>query len=442
MVDRLNIVVITGHDFGRALGCYGKKTVVSPEIDEWASDSVICDNAYAAAPTCSPSRAAMHTGLYPHGTGLLGFPHDGWRLNAETKHLAHILREAGYLTVLAGFQHLVPPGSESRLGFEIVLPDSSGDGRLVTDAVVEFVRNYRDDRPLYLEIGFHDAHTDWMQFPESGFGGEERSQGVEIPGYLPQAPDVESYLAGHQYGVRQLDSHVGRVLGVLKETGLDTHSWTILAADHGIPITRAKATLYDAGLEIALVMRCPSLGLIGGSRIDAFISNVDVVPTILDGLGLRAPSQLHGRSFLESLTGGGGSERTAIFAEQTFCDDYAPMRCIRTLSHKLIYNAEEGYSISYDRDARVNPAHRTIQMAYLNSKPHFELYDIIDDPNELSNLYGSADTKLIAAELKQQLRAVMEGTHDPILAGPIGSPFYYEGRRELLGANESGNNKR
>lgn len=432
--DRLNIVVVTGHDFGRALGCYGKESVVSPEIDAWAAESVICDNAYAAAPTCSPSRAAMHTGLYPHSTGLLGFPHDGWRLNTETKHVAQMLREAGYLTVLAGFQHLAPPGSESRLGFEVVLPDSSGDGRLVTDAVVEYVRAYRGNRPLYLEIGFHDAHTHWMHYPESGFGGEERSRGVEIPGYLPDTPDVESYLAGHQYGVRQLDSHVGRVIGVLKETGLDEHTWTILAADHGIPVTRAKATLYDAGLEIALIMRCPSLGLSGGRRTDAFISNVDLVPTMLDGIGLVAPSRLDGMSFLESLTGSGGLGRTAIFAEQTFCDDYAPMRCIRTSSHKLIYNVESGCSISYDRDARVNPAHRTIQMAYLSPKPNFELYDLVNDPNELANVYGSADTELVADELKQQLRALMERTHDPILSGPIASPFYYEGRRELLGA--------
>lgn len=433
--SRTNIVIITGHDFGRALGCYGKASVVSPEIDAWAAESVICDNAYAAAPTCSPSRAAMHTGLYPHGTGLLGFPHDGWRLTAETRHVAQILREEGYLTVLAGFQHLVPPGSESRLGFEVVLPDPSGDGRLVTDAVVEYLRTYSGDRPLYLEIGFHDAHTHWLNYPASGFGGEERSQGVEIPGYLPDTPDVESYLAGHQYGVRQLDSNVGRVIGAVKEMGLDENTWTILAADHGIPITRAKATLYDAGLEIALIMRCPSLGLSGGRRINALISNVDIVPTILDGIGLRASSHFDGKSFLQSLVGGDGPGRTAVFAEQTFCDDYAPMRCVRTSSHKLIYNVEGGCSISYDRDARVNPAHRTIQMAYLSPKPNFELYDLANDPSELSNLYGSPDIEPVAADLKQQLRAFMECTHDPILAGPIGSPFYYKGRRELLGAD-------
>jgi N-sulfoglucosamine sulfohydrolase len=434
MTSRPNIVLITGHDFGRQLGCYGRAGAVSPRLDRFAAEGVRFDNAFATAPTCSPSRAALHTGCYPHSVGMMGFPYDaqGFQLTTNKVHLAGQLRQVGYRTALVGFQHVVTPGREPELGFDDAWPDDVKDGVAVAGTAVEFLRRQDRERPFYLELGFFQAHTDWSTYPETGWAGEERSRGVGIPGYLPKTPAVESYLAAFQFGVRQLDEYVGTVLDALEQNGLAETTWVIVAADHGMPVTRAKGTLYDAGIEVTLLMRCPSLGLVGGRHVDALVSNVDVVPTILEAVGAEAPDGIQGRSLLPLLAGETARVRTEVYAEQTFCDDYAPMRCIRTDTHKLIYNVEAGYSITYDQDARLNSGHHDIQMRYRYLRPHFELYDLAADPDEQRDVYGHDSAREIAADLRRRLRDWMEDTGDPLLDGPVPSPFYHRGRRELL----------
>ncbi|HEX6445157.1 MAG TPA: sulfatase [Streptosporangiales bacterium] len=434
MATRPNILLVTGHDFGRQLGCYGRGSAVSPRLDRLAAEGVRFDNAFATAPTCSPSRAALHTGRYPHSAGMMGFPYDaqGFRLTSNETHLAHLLRNAGYRTALVGFQHLVVPGREADLGFDEAWPDDVKDGAAVAATAVDFLRRQDAAQPFYLELGFFQAHTDWASYPETGWAGEERSRGVTIPGFLPATPAVESYLAAFQYGVRRLDEYVGTVLDALDQCGLAETTWVVVAADHGMPVTRAKGTLYDAGIEVTLLMRYPGLGLVGGRHVDALVSNVDVVPTILDAVGARVPDGVDGRSLLPLLTGDTAQVRTEVFAEQTFCDDYAPMRCVRTDTHKLVYNAEAGYSISYDQDARLNPGHHDIQMRYRYLRPHFELYDLTADPDEQRDTYRCDDARETAADLRRRLRAWMEDTGDPLLDGPVPSPFYHRGVRELL----------
>lgn len=434
MTTRPNILLVTGHDFGRQLGCYGKPSAVSPCLDRLAADGVRFDNAFAAAPTCSPSRAALHTGRYPHSAGMMGFPYEaqGWRLSRDEAHLAHRLRQVGYHTALVGFQHLAVPGHEVELGFDEVRTGDVKDGAAVAGTAVEFLRRQDGARPFYLELGFFQAHTDWASYPETGWAGEERSRGVTVPGYLPRTPGVESHLAAFQFGVRRLDEYVGTVLDMLERTGLAETTWVIVAADHGMPVTRAKGTLYDAGIEVSLLMRYPGLGLVGGRHVDALVGNVDVVPTLLDAVGAGVPDDTQGRSLLPLLTGEATRVRTEVYAEQTFCDDYAPMRCVRTDTHKLIYNAEAGYSISYDQDARLNSGYHDIQMRYRYLRPNFELYDLTADPDEQHDRYRCEKTREVGADLRRRLREWMEDTGDPLLEGPIASPFYQRGRRELL----------
>lgn len=434
MTTRPNILLVTGHDFGRQLGCYGRTSAVSPRLDRLAVEGVRFDNAFAAAPTCSPSRAALHTGCYPHSAGMMGFPYDaqGWQLTTNEVHLARRLGQVGYRTALVGFQHLVVPGREAELGFDEVWPDDFKDGTAVAGTAVEFLRGQDGARPFYLELGFFQAHTDWSTYPETGWAGEERSRGVEVPGYLPKTPAVESHLAAFQFGVRQLDEYVGTVLDALERHGLAETTWVIVAADHGMPVTRAKGTLYDAGIEVTLLMRYPGLGLVGGRHVDALVSNVDVVPTILDAVGALVPDGTQGRSLLPLVAGDTTRVRTEVYAEQTFCDDYAPMRCVRTDTHKLIYNAEAGYSISYDQDARLNSGYRDIQMRYRYLRPPFELYDLAVDPDEQHDIYRRDDSRQVGADLRRRLRTWMEDTGDPLLEGPVPSPFYHRGLRELL----------
>jgi N-sulfoglucosamine sulfohydrolase len=435
-----NILVITGHDFGRHLGCYGHGSAVTPHLDEFARDAVVCDNAFAAAPLCAPSRAAMLTGLSPHSAGMLGFPDigGGFQLRDTVAPLAKQLQANGYSTALAGVQHLAPAERVRALGYDLALTEPAPNARTPGPVVCEAVRDFLcspQSVPFYLEVGFFEAHTDWSRFPGTGWQGEERSQGVEIPPYLPDVPEVEKYLAAFQYGVRQLDAYVGEILDALAASGHEENTWLIIAADHGLPITRAKATLYDAGLEVALMMRCPAMGIRGGRRIRSLISNIDVLATLLDGIGASASEPTEGQSFFPALNGQTFTAREAIFAELTFCNEYIPTRCVRTERFKLIYNVELcGYSITLDGDARLNPGAPAIQKRYMGHKPHFELYDLAADPYEQTNIYDVANggPGVDKISLRNRLREWMQETADPVLGGPIASAFFVEGREQLL----------
>src|SRR5947209_3447483 len=119
-VTRPNILLLTCHDLGRFLGCYGVTTVGSPNLDRLAAEGVRLTRAFSTSCGCSPSRGALATGRYPHANGVMGLTHPpfGWDLHPDERHIAQILREAGYDTHLFGFQHVSL--SDQRPGFEHV----------------------------------------------------------------------------------------------------------------------------------------------------------------------------------------------------------------------------------------------------------------------------------------------------------------------------------
>src|SRR5215217_1815025 len=103
-VPRTNVLFITCHDLGRHLGCYGHPTVSSPNLDVLADSGIKFNNSFATAPQCSPSRAALHTGRFPHATGVLGLAHVpfDWPLPSHEHHIAKMLKENDYATALVG----------------------------------------------------------------------------------------------------------------------------------------------------------------------------------------------------------------------------------------------------------------------------------------------------------------------------------------------------
>src|SRR5919204_2146664 len=119
-----NILFFTCHDLGRHLSCYGHTTIRTPALQALADEGVRFDNVFCTAPQCSPSRASLHTGRYPHATGVMGLAHPpfSWPLAPTERHLAQLLGEAGYSTALVGMQHLIERGSAHELGYTRVMP--------------------------------------------------------------------------------------------------------------------------------------------------------------------------------------------------------------------------------------------------------------------------------------------------------------------------------
>ncbi len=426
----LNLVLIDCHDLGRHLGAYGQATVPSPQLDRLAAAGVRFANSFSTAPQCSPSRAALYTGRYPHANGMFGLAHApfNWRLHADETHLARLLRDAGYWTVLVGVQH-VTASQEDAVG-ELGFAESrrTQNARHTADQAVDFLEDAPRE-PFFLNIGFDEPHRDrqgaYKQAPA------DRSRGVAIPPYLPQTPEAEAEFADLQGVIGAMDEAVGRVRAKLEEAGLMERTWLIFTTDHGLAMPRAKCTLFDPGIETALIMLAPALGLTGGRVIDELISHVDLVPTIAEVLDLPAPAGVQGQSFAPLLQRAPYSAREEIFAEKTFHTAYEPQRAIRTHRHKLIWNVEASI-INVPADVMKSPLYPQMIGEITRERPPFELYDLVVDPLERVNLAEDSDYASVLADLRRRLLHWMEETGDPILQGPIASPFYVESRR-LMG---------
>jgi N-sulfoglucosamine sulfohydrolase len=420
-----HVFVITCHDIGRHLGCYGNESVRSPNLDRLAAEGARFEQAFCTAPQCSPSRASLATGRYPHSNGVMGLAHGGfdWDLNPGERHVAARLAEYGYETHLFGRQHVTQ--DVDRLGFQHLHAQGSGHGqgtaREVGAAVEAFLHARRPKVPLYVEINFVEPHRPY------DFGGvkPDSAAGVFVPAYLPQIPEAREEMAALQGAIHEVDQIIGRALDAMERVGLAQNALVIYSADHGLAMPRAKCTLYDPGIGIALIVRWPDGGVPAGLVVSELVSNVDVLPAILEAATFSIPAEVQGYSFLALLRGEPHPACEVIYAEKTFHSYYDPMRCVRTDRFKYIRNFETAFAVEVPGDVQLGPIFRSDPGRYsFDRQQMVELYDLFSDPLELHNLVGDAARANIRRELDQRLWQWMEETKDPLLLGPIASPRY------------------
>jgi N-sulfoglucosamine sulfohydrolase len=414
-MDRPNIILLTTHDTGQHVSPYGIKTVHTPNCERLASESVLFENSFCTAPQCSPSRASLVTGRYPHSNGTMGLTHAdfAWSLHVDEQPIASLLGGSGYTTWLLGGQH--ETNDPSSLGFDHV---DIGFTLLDLPAHIEPLLDQRDlRRPFYCQIGCFETHR-----PFDGHGTEpDDSLGIYIPPYLRDGPETRDELRKMQGLVRRFDTGLGQLLGILDDRDLCDNTILVVTTDHGIAFPRAKGTLFDPGLETMLFVRWPAR-FEGGLRRKELISHVDILPTLLEAIGVPCPDCIQGQSFLLLLEGKTCAERSEIFAEKTFHDCYDPMRCIRTRTHKYICYFEKSSLHPVPGDIIGGGANR--ELGPLSRQGNEALYDLTSDPGEKINRVDDPDCREIVADLRRRLHRWMQETGDPLLEGPVASPFY------------------
>ena len=402
-----DVVLMTTHDIGRHLHCYGRASVVSPNLDALAAQGATLAQAFATAPQCSPSRASLASGRYPHSNGVMGLTHRGFDWDLTSPHAAAIFAGLGFATHLFGGQHVTQ--HPERLGFTQVND---------ADALEAVLAREDSSRRLYLELNFEETHR---PYPPAG----APPPGLEIPGYLPPGPESVEEMTAVEGTIGQMDRAVGRVLGALEKAGRTGGAFVVFTTDHGLAMPRAKCTLYDAGLEVALLARWPDGGIRRGDILEQLISNIDVLPTLLEAAGFAIPAGVQGRSFLPLLRGEAYEPREWIFGEKTFHSYYDPMRCVRTRSYKYIRNFESAFAVEVPADIQQGPIFRANPGRYSADRPSIvELYDLDQDPLEEHNLAGDPAVAAIENELSERLWSWMRETADPLLDGPVPSPRY------------------
>ncbi len=427
--DKPNVVIITWHDTGRWFGCYGNPHVHTPNIDALAGEGILFTSYFSNSSVCSPSRAAMLTGRYPQSNGCVGLAHGpyNWSIHEEEEHLSELLRDAGYDTRLFGWQHEVTHDRvEERLGFNFTcLNDPLPPCNEVVDTFLHFIRHREPgEGPFYAQIGFFETHRPF----NFGNVGPDTSKGLYLPPYLKDTPKAREEIALMQGAIRKADAQTGRILEAIRENGFEENTILVFTVDHGAHFPRAKATAYDPGIAVPLIIRWPDGGIQGGRRSDFYCSHVDFFPTLLGLLGFPVKDHIQGVSFAGVFT---GKEPESLRDGAIYGMFLDQQRFIRTGDHKLIINfaPASGYQelpVSIESEQRW-PIYPWVREHW----PLGELYDLKRDPNEFENLYYDPGYDVLVRDLSARLLMWMQSVEDPLVSGPMPDPWYEDAIHDL-----------
>ena len=425
-----NILFVIADDWSYPhAGAYGDRAVATPAFDRVAHEGVVFRRAFTAAPSCTPSRAAILTGRPPHqlaeGGNLWSF------LPSRFTVFPDLLEKAGYTVGHTGkgwgpgpFE----PGGRTR--------NPAGPRFASFEA---FLAQRQDGQPFYFWYGSTDPHRPY----DAGSGAKAglRSESVTVPGFLPDTPEVRNDILDYYFEVQRFDNQLAALLDELERRKELDNTLVVVTSDNGMPFPRAKANMYDAGTHMPLAVRWPR-GAKPGLAVDAFVSLLDLAPTFLDAAGIAVPSDLSGRSLLPILAG--KTETTA--RDRTFSererhanvrrgDLSYPARAIRTSEFLYIRNyrpdrwpagdperyfavgpfgdIDGGPSKSLLLDRRGDAPIRSYFELATAKRPADELFDLKRDPDQLVNVAGDPAYAKTLERLRAELTAWQRATGDP-----------------------------
>ncbi len=402
-----NLILITADDAGLQLGCYGDPYIQTPHLDRLAAEGVRFERAFVPAASCSPSRAAILTGRYPHQNGQIGLSHRGFEMHRNEIGFPALLKKAGYRTGVIGKIHVQP---FQALGFDFMTggfdfpkalrwnSESTRDVRRTAEEARKFIGQEKE-RPFFLMVNYLDPHEPFLKqvkgLPQKPLGPGEVKM-LEFIG-VEATPERMEKMALFYNCTQRLDDGIGLLMEALRESGQAEDTLVIFLSDHGPPFPRAKTSCYEAGLQVPFIVRWPGTAKPGQVRPE-FVSALDILPTMLEAAGVPVPGNVEGESLTPLLRGEPAPEgwRKLVFGEMNFHspDTLKPMRSVRDDRYKLIVNLpplEEGR----------------------------EFYDLETDPMEFKNLAGQPAQAENEARLTRELQKWREVTEDPLLSEDI-----------------------
>lgn len=445
-MDRPNILFIMSDDHAaHAMSCYNSRVNVTPNLDRIANEGVRLDNCFCTNSICTPSRATILTGKYPHINGAVTF-------NAmDPTHVTfpQLLRYSGYYTAMIGKWHLhadpvgfdywnVVPGQGKYFD-----PDFIEMGRpktyegyitnIITDITLDTLENRPAGQPFCILYHHKAPHDMWhyddkhahlfededIPEPESLFDdyagraevlkesvqyiGSERTPGLggghtfyeKETGHITdpierRGAQYQIYMKSYLRCVASIDDNMGRVLDYLDESGLADNTIVIYTSDQGFFLGEHgwydKRFMYEESLRMPFLMRFPGK-IEAGSVDEHLVLNADFMPTLLDYAGVTIPEDLQGQSFRKIVEGEEIADWRASMYYRYYYSHFntAAHWGVRTLKHKLIWY--------HDSD-------------------EWELYDLDKDRMEMVNVYDDPDYADVVADLKAEMDRLRDELND------------------------------
>jgi len=468
--DRPNILFIMADDHAaHAISAYGSHVNQTPNIDHLAREGMLLESVFVTNSICTPSRATILTGQYSHLNGVPVFN----RFDSSRMTVAKLLQQAGYYTGMIGKWHLgsdpagfdrweILPGQGAYTDpvFYTATGERRYTGRYVTDVItdlaIDFLKTRPKDKPFFVMVHHKAPHRPWepdaahrAQFanrwipePETFWDSyatrtdalhenqqrvaddltrrdlklepppdlpdaERASWLAEKPTTVTRAPDGQTptltgealarwkyqrYMQDYLATIQCVDDGVGRLLAYLDSGGLAKDTIVIYTSDQGFFLGDHglfdKRFMYEESLRMPFLVRWPGV-IKPGTRSDAMALNVDFAPTFLDAAGLAVPADMQGRSLVPVVRG-----RTPA--------DWRTSMYYRYYHDPGDHNTRAHYGVRT----------RTHKLIYFWKKDQWELFDLVNDPSELHNLYGQPGqvelTKMLKAELRRLKQAVRD----------------------------------
>ena len=441
------LILMSDNHSWNHLGCYGDPVVRTPNIDRLAKQGIRFNQAFCAAPSCTPARAAMLTGQdiwrLEEGANLWGI------LPAKFPVYTDLLEDAGYLV---GFQGKGwGPGN-----FE-----AGGRARNPAGNAYEtfgaFLEDRKKDQPFHYWFSSRNPHR---PFEQDSIAESIALDRIEVPPYLPDNDIVKGDIRDYYAEVEDFDRQVSDFIRLLEEKGEMENTMIIVCSDNGWQMPRGLANLYTFGTQIPLVFSMPSY-LDTARVVDELVNLNDLAPTFLEMANLDIPKEMTAKSLVPVLKpeasaavyerdfivtarerhayvreGGKGYGGRAINTKdflyiKNYNPDYWPA------GDPPLYGDVDAHMLHYPSPTKVymlknkeKPGVKELFNLAFEKRPEEELYDLREDPYQLNNVAYEEEYAQKKAELNLQLIQYLTATQDPrVVDGEmkwIGSEYFAE----------------
>lgn len=385
-----NVLLISIDTLRRdALGCYGARSDISPNLDALAARSIVFEQAVSQAPWTLPSHAALFTSLYPSqlDLGVFGAPTP---ISPAAKRIAELVRDARYQTFAITAGAFLVPELGFAQGFDSFDP-RGGNMRKTVDTFTQRLDGLDRDRPFFAFLHTYDVHK-YDPSPEdrARFETVKSSRFTALPPkavaetlqsndkleWVKACDDVDRRHAREIYdaAVHGVDREIGLVLAALEERGLAADTIVVVTSDHGEEFWEHGRTghgynLHDENLRVPLIWFDPAAE---PRRVETQVRLIDVAPTIAARLAIPTPGEWQGVDLAPAMRG--ADLRLPAFSEAA----HLPFKSLRSPERKFILSLRRPLRTRFD----------------LTSDP-LETTDRFEEANELDRALLGAMTRFV-----------------------------------------------
>ncbi len=438
-----NILFIVADDLTTtAVSSYENKVCYTPNIDKLTSEGIKYTRAYSQYPVCGPSRASFMFGYYPNATTTFGYVSGRKNIGKNRKSLPQLFKDNGYYTArVSKIYHMGVPidietgsngtddeaswterfnskGPEWKANGEAELVQNNPDGKIerkggnvmtivkadgndlehadgkTAQKAIELIKKHKN-KPFFLAVGFVRPHVpfvapkkyfepypfermvmpeninnDWNDIPKRGI-----NYVTSINGQMSLTQEKKA-IAAYYASVTYMDAQVGKVLKTLKDEDLEDNTIVIFISDHGFHLGEhkfwMKVSLHEESVRVPMIIKVPGKKTM---ICNSFVELIDLYPTIAELAGLKASKHLQGKSLVKTIDNSNYKVRDTTFS-------------VSQGGKSFLLRTKKWAYIQYDEDA----------------KSGIELYNMIKDPKQFTNLVNKPSCSKIVAKFQQKLK--------------------------------------